>query len=63
MIATQISTKPQADFIKVLLANGFRKGARDWHEYERGKRIITRLSTSTREYERMISILTNFLGV
>jgi hypothetical protein len=63
MVTIQECRLTTVDFEDILAANGFIRNCEDWHEYERGKKIINTLATSPAEYDAMISTLVDFLQV
>ena len=62
-----MTTKQVADpgvvFKLLLEAHGIPKGSRSWQDYERAKRIIERVATSSKEYDEMIKETCEWVGV
>ena len=47
----------------LLFENNIRPNTKNWHDYERAKKVINSLTLSPDEYTQVIKYIANYIGV
>ena len=51
------------DFEKLLHGRGLKRGSGSWLDYEAAKNLVNTYYTNPTDYERLIKIATDFIGI
>ena len=52
-----------SEFLKVLAASGIPTGSKDWKDYEEAKKWATTVARDGTDYERLIRVAAEYVGV
>lgn len=63
-VDTLTTTKQfESKAVRLMITSGILRNSRSWHDYERAKDVIARLSFDPNTYERCIRVASDYVGV